>query len=296
MTTDIQTENLLFRHTPPKWHPYIKLMRLDRPIGIWLLLLPGWWSIVLLCGGIAHMPILAWYYMLLFAVGATVMRSAGCIVNDLWDRKLDAAVARTRTRPLASGELTPKQAVRCLSVLLGIGLLILLHFNMFTIMLGILSLALVVAYPAMKRITWWPQLFLGFTFNWGALMACAALTGEILLPAALLYIGGIFWTLAYDTIYAHQDKEDDALIGVKSTARLFGRKSPQIVSLFFGLAFCLFCISAVLIKGSCWALILPGCHLLWQIARWDMDNPQNCLRIFKSNRDFGLLLLLAFSL
>ncbi len=296
MTTDIQTEKMLFRLSPPSWHPYITLMRLDRPIGTWLLLLPGWWSIVLLCGGVRHMPLIAWYTVFLFALGSVLMRSAGCVINDLWDRKLDSAVARTRTRPLAAGDLTIRQAIRCLAVLLSISFLILLQFNLFTIALGFGSLLLVAAYPAMKRITWWPQLFLGFTFNWGALMGWAALTGELVLPAFLLYAGGIFWTLAYDTIYAHQDREDDAMIGVKSTARLFGRKSPQIVSLFFGIAFALFCTAALLVKGSGWWLVLPGIHMLWQIATWDMDNPQNCLKIFKSNRDFGLLLLLAFAI
>lgn len=283
MPTDIRAERFIFRSTPPAWHPYIKLARLDRPVGIWLLLLPGWWSIVLAGGG--------GYYLTLFALGAVLMRAAGCVVNDLWDRRLDAQVERTRTRPLASGEVSPRQALVFLFVLLSLSLAILLQMNALTIALGFLSLLPVVLYPLMKRVTWWPQLFLGLTFNWGALMGWATATGTIAPAAWLMYAGGIFWTLAYDTVYAHQDKQDDALVGIKSTARLFGDKSRIFVGLSLVLALALFALA----KGALTPLLLlPALHAAWQICRWDMRSPESCLSIFKSNVIFGLFLLIFF--
>lgn len=296
--TDIQNEHFLFKTMPKSWHPYLMLARLDRPIGTWLLLLPCWWSLTLASGGLFHLPATGWLYALLFALGALIMRGAGCVINDLWDRKLDAAVARTQSRPLASGAVTPKQALLFLASLLFAGLIILLQFNIPTIILAICSLALVIAYPLMKRITWWPQLFLGFTFNWGALVGWSAVTGSISLPALLLYIGGIFWTLSYDTIYAHQDKEDDALVGIKSTARLFADKSKKWVGSFFILALAFFTVAKLLAAGFTPALglmILPAAHAAWQMKNWDMDNHRSSLGMFKANRDFGLLLLLAFA-
>jgi len=283
---------------PKSWHPYLMLARLDRPIGTWLLLLPCWWSLTLAHGGLFRMTTRDWTYALLFALGALIMRGAGCIINDLWDRKLDAAVARTQNRPLASGAITVTQALLFLASLLLAGLIILLQFNLPTILLAATSLALVVTYPLMKRVTWWPQLFLGFTFNWGALVGWSAVTGEIALPALLLYAGGIFWTLSYDTIYAHQDKEDDALVGIKSTARLFAENSKKWVGTFFILALAFFTVAKMLSGGVNPALalmLLPAAHAAWQIKNWDMDNHRSSLGMFKANRDFGLLLLAAFA-
>jgi len=297
MTTDIQKTHFLFKTMPKSWHPYLMLARLDRPIGTWLLLLPCWWSLTLAEGGLFHMTAQGWVYAALFALGALVMRGAGCVINDIWDRKLDAAVARTQSRPLASGAVTVMQALLFLTSLLLTGLLVLLQFNLPTIVLASASLLLVVTYPLMKRVTWWPQLFLGFTFNWGALIGWTAVTGHIPLPALLVYTGGIFWTLAYDTIYAHQDKEDDALVGIKSTARLFAENSKKWVGGFFILALLCFTAAKWLAAGispTLGLLLLPAAHAAWQLKNWDMDNPRSSLGMFKANRDFGLLLLLAF--
>lgn len=274
------------------------LARLDRPIGTWLLLLPCWWSLVLASGGLQHLGLAGMVQAVLFAAGALIMRGAGCVINDLWDRKLDAAVARTQSRPLASGAVSVMQALFFLASLLLAGLLVLLQFNLTTIWVAICALALVAAYPLMKRITWWPQLFLGFTFNWGAWVGWTAVTGGASLAACLVYIGGIFWTLSYDTIYAHQDKEDDALVGIKSTARLFDQHSKKWVSGFLILALLFFTFAKITAAGISLALallLLPAAHALWQIRTWDMDNHHSSLALFKSNRDFGLLLLLAFS-
>lgn len=298
MATDIQKSHFLFKTMPKSWHPYLMLARLDRPIGTWLLLLPCWWSLTLAAGGVVHLGRTGWLYILLFALGALIMRGAGCVINDLWDRKLDAAVARTQHRPLAAGVVTPVQALLFLASLLLAGLIILLQFNVPTIVIAICSLALVIAYPLMKRVTWWPQLFLGFTFNWGALVGWSAVTGAVGLPALLLYVGGIFWTLSYDTIYAHQDKEDDALVGIKSTARLFAEKSKKWVGTFFMLALAFFAVAKMMAAGTTPALalmLLPAAHAAWQVKNWDMDNNHSSLGMFKANRDFGLLLLLALA-
>lgn len=284
--TDIKAEGRIVRMLPPFFASYAYLGRFDRPIGIWLLLLPGWWSIVLASGGAARMDGRAWMIFALFGVGAVVMRAAGCVVNDLWDRKLDAQVERTKQRPLASGAVSMRGALAFLFILLAIGLAILLQFNALTILLGLLSLPLIAAYPLMKRITWWPQLFLGFTFNFGALMGWGAVTGEIGLPAWFLYIGGIFWTLGYDTIYAHQDKEDDALAGIKSTARLFGTNSKKYVSAFFAVV----CVLIFIVRQS-FFLVPAALHLTWQLFAWKPDDAESSLCIFKSNRDFGFLVL-----
>jgi 4-hydroxybenzoate polyprenyltransferase len=295
MTTDIRKTHPVFTRTPPGWHPYIALARLDRPIGTWLLLLPCWWSLVMAAEGIGGLSAQGWRYAALFALGAIVMRAAGCVINDLWDRELDAAVERTRVRPLPAGEVNIRQAMMFLGFLLAGGLLILLRFNGLTVLLGVLSLGLVLTYPLMKRVTWWPQAFLGLTFNWGALMGWSALEGGLSLTPLMVYAGGIFWTLAYDTIYAHQDKEDDALAGIKSTARLFGGKSKIWVALFFILALAAFAAAKINAGGlhytlALWAL--PATHALWQIRRWDMNDAQSSLAMFRANRDFGLLVLL----
>ncbi|HQX26334.1 MAG TPA: 4-hydroxybenzoate octaprenyltransferase [Alphaproteobacteria bacterium] len=290
MHTDIKREGWIEKILPPVLRPYAALARLDRPIGIWLLLLPGWWAILLASNKPTRMDGEVWEFLVLFGIGAVVMRAAGCVVNDLWDRDLDRKVARTSLRPLASGEVTVRQAAVFLALLLCIGLVILLQFNALTIFLGVLSLPLIAIYPLMKRFTWWPQLFLGFTFNFGALMGWSAVTGSVDLPALLLYSGGIFWTLGYDTIYAHQDKEDDALAGIKSTALLFGEKSRGYVAAFF-------CIACILLFAACQSLFLipAALHLAWQLYAWKPDDAESSLRIFKSNRDFGILVLLGLA-
>lgn len=296
--SDIQPEKLIFSKTPAAWHPYIKLVRLDRPIGTWLLLFPCWWAIVLWHGGIRLVDAGGWAHIGLFALGALLMRSAGCIVNDLWDRRMDAQVERTRTRPLASGEITPRQAFILLGALLFSSFLILLTLPLLDIVLGFLSLVLVGVYPLMKRVTWLPQLFLGFTFNWGALMGWAAGNGSLQTPALLLYAGGIFWTLAYDTIYAHQDTTDDALVGIKSTALLFGKHSKKFVAGFFALAVLFFIFARYTATHASLSplIVFVIGHALWQLYRWQPDNPQSCLSVFKSNAVFGWLVLLFLAL
>lgn len=232
--------------------------------------------------------------MALFFIGAVVMRGAGCVVNDLWDRELDQKVERTRCRPIASGAVSVRQAVVFLGLLLLIGASILFSMSPLTIALGIGVLPLIVLYPYMKRITYWPQLFLGITFNFGALMGWSAVTGTLGWPAFALYIGGIFWTIGYDTVYAHQDKEDDIMAGIKSTALKFGRASKVIVSGFYVAAFICFAAAFMMVKGmiiSAVLLIIPAAHFVWQMKIWDMDDQAGSLAIFKSNRIFGLLFL-----
>ena len=237
--------------------------------------------------------------MILFAVGALVRRGAGCAFNDIIDRDIDAQVARTRGRPIPSGAITPKQALMLLAGLCLIGLVILLQFNWFAVALGAASLLLVAAYPFMKRITWWPQAWLGLTFNWGALLGFAAQTGRLDLGVAMLYAGLIFWTLGYDTIYAHQDKDDDELIGVKSTARLFGADSRKWILRFYAVAFTLI-LAAGFTEHAGWpfafVMLTAGAHMLWQMRQLNINNPENCLAVFRSNRDTGALIALAFLL
>jgi 4-hydroxybenzoate polyprenyltransferase len=233
------------------------------------------------------------------ALGAVVMRGAGCTFNDIVDRDYDAKVARTRGRPIPSGAVTVKQAVLFAAALSLVGLLILLMFNRLTIMIGAASLLLVVAYPFMKRITWWPQAWLGLTFNWGVLVGYAAETGRLDPPALLLYAGCIFWTLGYDTIYAHQDKEDDALIGVKSSARRLGSQTQPFLYFAYSMAFLLILAAGVLAGlGVVFALGLcvAGVHLVWQVRTLDIDRPLRCLRLFRANRDTGALIAAAMVL
>jgi 4-hydroxybenzoate polyprenyltransferase len=234
------------------------------------------------------------WYAILFLIGAVVMRGAGCTLNDMADVDFDAKVERTKNRPIASGRISRKQAFVFLVALSFAGLMVLLQFNWFSVVLGAASLLIVAIYPFMKRITHWPQFVLGLAFNWGALVGWSATHGSLALPAVLLYAGGIFWTLAYDTIYAHQDKEDDALIGVKSTALLFGAKSKPWLSAFFGAA--VFCFAAALfIIGvgltSYLGLAAAAFHAAWQLQRFDHSDSALCLKLFKSNRTFGLLFL-----
>lgn len=277
-------------------HPYVRLMRLDKPIGTWLLLLPCWWGLAFSAD---YFPNL--WLMLLFAVGAVVMRGAGCVVNDLYDRKLDRLVLRTRERPLASGEVGVPKACVFLGVLLLVGLGVLLQFNRATIITGALSLVLVFVYPLMKRVTWWPQLFLGLAFNWGVLLGGCAITGEIDFPHILAYVAGIFWTLAYDTIYAHQDKADDVTAGIKSTALLFGEKSLRWVALFYALTLAFLALAGwsygdELGRGYGWGLLVAACFAGVQLILWKPDDSENCARRFKDNRNFGLIVLAAIVL
>ncbi len=293
--TDIRFD--LLSKLPPQARPYALLMRLDRPIGWWLLLLPGWWAIMLATGGINGLSAHDFYLLILFFVGAIIMRGAGCIVNDLWDRDLDAKVERTRMRPLASGAVKPWQAIFFLCLLMSLGLLILLQTPVLTRWLGIFSLILIVAYPYMKRITWWPQAFLGVTFNFGVLMGWSAVTGTMGFAPVLMYIGAFFWTLGYDTIYAHQDKDDDQMVGIKSTALLFGERSKKWVGAFYAAAWVLIGLSAYIGGAGMLSMglfLLAGLHLLLQILIWKPDSPASSLRWFKSNRDCGLLFFLCF--
>jgi 4-hydroxybenzoate polyprenyltransferase len=280
----------------PSWaRPYLRLARADRPIGAWLLLLPCWWSAGLAAIGTGR-PYPDPWHVALFFVGAFVMRGAGCTWNDILDRDLDARVARTRSRPIPSGQVSVKAAAAFLVAQALVGLLVLLQFNRFTVLTGIASLGVVAIYPLMKRIIWWPQIILGFAFSWGALMGWAAVFSRLDAAALLLYAGAVAWVIGYDTIYAHQDREDDALVGVKSTARLFGARTRLALVGFYTVAVLLIGLSGaaagagpVFVVGC----ILFGAHLGWQIDRLDIADPDLCLRLFKSNRDAGLILFAA---
>ena len=283
----------------PRWlRPYLRLTRLDRPIGWWLLLLPCWWS-----SALAAVADGAWgpnpWHILLLLIGAIVMRGAGCTWNDLVDRDIDARVERTRSRPIPSGQVSVPAAVAFLVAQALVGLLILLQFNRFAIVVGMASLGVVAIYPFMKRVTYWPQIFLGLAFSWGALMGWAAARGRLELPALLLYAGSIAWVMHYDTIYAHQDKEDDALVGLKSTALLFGARTKPALMLFSAAAVMLIGLAGYAANaGAVFALGLAvfAAHLGWQIARIVLDDPESCLRVFRSNRDAGLILFAALLL
>jgi 4-hydroxybenzoate polyprenyltransferase len=280
----------------PAWsRPYLRLSRADRPIGGWLLLMPCWWSAGLAAVAAGH-PYPSPWHVFLFFVGAFLMRGAGCTWNDILDRDLDAKVARTRSRPIPSGQVSTKAAIVFLVAQALIGLLVLVQFNRFTIMAGIASLAVVAIYPLMKRVTWWPQVFLGLAFSWGALMGWPAVFGKLDVPAYLLYAGSIAWVIGYDTIYAHQDREDDALIGVHSTARLFGTWTRVWLMFFYATAVLLIGLAgAAAGAGPVFVIgcILFGAHLGWQIDRLDINDPDLCLRLFKSNRDAGFILFAA---
>jgi len=275
--------------------PYLRLMRLDRPIGTWLLFWPCVFGLAL---GAADQPreiagdlrLIA-----LFAIGSIVMRGAGCTYNDIVDRDIDAAVARTRGRPLPSGAVSLRAAWVFLALQCAVGLTILLQLNTYSVLLGAASLLLIAIYPFMKRVTWWPQAWLGLTFNWGALVGFSARTGHLEWTAFALYAACFFWTLGYDTIYAHQDREDDALIGVKSTARLLGSSSRVWIGIFYGL-------TLVLLVAAAWPpetlfavlLLTVAAHFAWQVRRLDIDDPGLCLKIFRANRDAGALIAAAF--
>lgn len=271
--------------------PYLRLIRLHQPIGIILLMWPCWWSIALAAQGAPPTSLL-----ILFAFGALLMRSSGCIINDLTDRELDKQVARTRLRPLASGELHVKQALLLLAILLLLALCIALHLGTQVMLWAALSLIPVVIYPWMKRISWWPQLVLGLTFNWGALMGWVAVRGEVEWPAIMLYIAGLFWTLGYDTIYGHQDKEDDARIGIKSTALRLGEHTKVAIALFYTLMIACIAIAMHYDSISPWRLFFLAAvalHCAWQVYCLDIDTPQICRKIFLSNSITGALIWLS---
>jgi 4-hydroxybenzoate polyprenyltransferase len=289
---DAVREHWADRVLPRSFRPYARLARLERPIGWWLLLLPGWWAIAMAQvasgGGLANI-----WYLVLFLIGAIVMRGAGCTFNDIVDRDFDGSVARTRSRPIPSGQVTVTQAKAFMIALSLTGFLVLIQFNWTAVMLGVLSLVTVAIYPFMKRFTYWPQVFLGIAFNWGALLGWAAVRGQLELPAVLMYLGGISWTLAYDTIYAHQDKEDDLAIGIKSTALKFGAATPKWLGFFFALSFALLFASGFTAgAGIIFYTGLAGAalHGAWQLARLDIDDPERCLKLFRSNRNFGLII------
>jgi 4-hydroxybenzoate polyprenyltransferase len=288
--TDIRSDDWVDRCTPAAWRPYLRLARLDRPIGTWLLLFPGWWGVALAARGWPD-----WWLMALFGIGAVAMRGAGCTLNDIADRDFDARVARTRTRPIASGAISVKQAIAFMALELAIGAAVLLSFNRTAILLGLLVLVLIATYPFMKRITYWPQFFLGLNFNWGALLGWAAVRGDLQWPAALLYAGGICWTLGYDTIYAHQDKDDDALVGIKSSALALGSRTRPFLFVFYLGAVALWAASGIL-AANAWpfwlGLALATAQLLWQASAVDTEDSADCLAKFRSNRIVGWALLL----
>ncbi|HEX9073443.1 MAG TPA: 4-hydroxybenzoate octaprenyltransferase [Pseudolabrys sp.] len=285
------TGNWVDSLAPPFSRPYLRLARLDRPIGSWLLLMPCWWSVGLAGMHEGRFPGL--WPIVLFFVGAFAMRGAGCTWNDLVDRNLDGLVERTRSRPIPSKQVTIAQATTFMLAQALVGLLVLIQFNHFTVVTGFASLLVVVIYPFMKRITYWPQIFLGLAFSWGALMGWPAAFGRLDWPALVLYAGSICWVIGYDTIYAHQDREDDLLIGIKSTALLFGERTRPMLTSFYVAAVVLIAGAGLMAGGGIFfmiGLIAFAGHLAWQVTRLDIDDPEHCLMLFKSNRDAGLIL------
>ncbi|MGB6119402.1 MAG: 4-hydroxybenzoate octaprenyltransferase [Mesorhizobium sp.] len=298
---DAPSGHWVYRYLPRAAWPYAQLARWDRPIGWILLLWPCWWSAALAASAFATPDEPLWTLLpspvtlLLFLIGAVAMRGAGCTYNDIVDTDIDAQVERTRSRPLPSGKVTRKQAWIFLAAQALVGLVVLLQFNSFAILLGISSLAIVAIYPFAKRVTWWPQLVLGLAFSWGALMGWAEEFGTVDAPSLLLYAGSILWVIGYDTLYAHQDKEDDALVGVKSTARLFGSKTIYwLIGLYSG-ALILFAWAFAMAEVPMPALaglLAAAAHMSRQIRTLDIDDPDQCLRLFKSNGTVGWLIFL----
>ncbi len=294
---DAPRKNWVNRFAPQKLRPWLWLMRADRPIGVWLLLWPCWWSVALASRAIDVFPDPV--LLILFAIGAFAMRSAGCIYNDILDRDIDAKVARTQARPLASGQISVKSAMVLIVALCLVGLAVLIQFNLFAICLGFASVGIVLIYPLMKRVTFWPQAFLGLAFSWGALMGWAAIFGSVALAPVILYGSAVAWTIGYDTIYAHQDKEDDEVIGLKSTALKFGAHTPRWLSLFYGITWAGLAFAGWSV-GAGWlffaGMLLAGAHLIWQIVTLDIDDSQNCLDRFRSNHGFGAIVFFALVL
>ena len=292
--SDIEVDHWILRIAPQSWRPYLRLIRADRPIGTWLLLIPCLWSVTI-ASNVAGLGAPNPWYIALFTVGSFVMRGAGCAINDLWDRDIDARVARTATRPIASGEISVVAGLIFLAGLLLVGLVVLLQFNTSTITLGVASLGLVATYPLMKRVTYWPQAFLGLTFNWGALLAWVAVEVAISETTVMIYIACILWTLGYDTIYGHQDKEDDIHVGVKSSSIKLGEKTKPFVMVMYAGTTVLLGIAGSMV-GLNWvyfaALGVVAMQFTWQVLTLDIDNPDNCLARFKSNRDAGLIIFI----
>jgi len=291
---DARPGNWVDRYAPAGIRPYLHLARFDRPIGSWLLLFPCWWSLALaeLHRGRPYPNL---WYLVLFFIGAFVMRGAGCTYNDIVDRDYDGRVERTAMRPIPSGAVSLHNAVIWACLLSLVGLAVLLQFNRFTIMLGISSLLLIAIYPFMKRFTYWPQLMLGLTFKWGALVGWSAVFASLDPPALVLYAGCVMWTIGYDTIYAHQDKEDDALLGLRSTALRFGDATKSWVGGFYGIAVVLWAVAAALAHAHLvffLALGLVTLQLAWQVTTLETDSPVNCLRRFRSNKDVGWVIFL----
>ena len=298
MVADARPANWADRYAPAWLLPYLRLARADRPVGFWLLALPCFWSVAL-AGRSIEAPYPDPWLLVLFAVGAIAMRAAGCTYNDIVDREIDAQVARTQSRPLPSGQVSVTAAIIFMLGLCLVGLTVLLSLNTFSVVLGLGVSPIVALYPFMKRVSHWPQAVLGLAFNWGALMGWAAVLGRLDAAPLLLYAGAIAWTIGYDTIYAHQDREDDALIGMKSTALRFGRTTKTWLSVFYAFAW-----SAIVVAGwlsGAGALFLAGmglagAQLAWQVATLDIDDAENCLRRFRANRDFGLIVFAAVAL
>ncbi len=303
---DATDANWVDRFAPVPTRPYLRLSRADRPAGTWLLLIPCWWGIGLAAATGQGWTAQSIWLMIACAMGAFLMRGAGCTWNDISDRHIDAQVSRTRSRPIPSGQVTPKKAAVWMIAQALLAFAILLTFNTTAIILGIVSLAPVAIYPFAKRFTWWPQIFLGIAFNWGAILGWAAVTGTLSLAPVLLYLAGIIWTLFYDTIYAHQDREDDALIGVKSTARLFAENTPKWLMGFLIACTVLLAMSTILALAptqSPLPLLIAlagvwgfGWHLAWQLRRLDINDTDLCLKLFRSNRDAGLIIALSLGI
>ncbi|MGH6737368.1 MAG: 4-hydroxybenzoate octaprenyltransferase [Methyloceanibacter sp.] len=294
---DAAPQNWVDRHAPAWLVPYLRLARADRPIGFYLLALPCFWGV-----GLAGLSVGAAYpdpwLLLLFAIGAIAMRAAGCTYNDIVDRDIDAKVARTRGRPLPSGQVSVAQAAIFMGLLSLIGLAVLLSLNRFAILLGLCVIPIVMLYPFVKRISHWPQAVLGLAFNWGALMGWAAVLGRLDAAPIVLYAGAVAWTIGYDTIYAHQDREDDALIGTKSTALRFGRATKTWLAGFYAFAWSAMVMTGLLAGAGLVFLIfigVAGAQLAWQVATLDIDDADNCLARFRSNRDFGLIVFAAIA-
>ena len=294
---DASPRNWVDRIAPVAWRPYLRLARFDRPIGAWLLLFPCWWGQALAELSLGHSYPQPWY-LALFLVGAFVMRGAGCTYNDIVDKDYDASVARTAARPIPSGQVSVAEAQMFLAVLGIAGFAILIQFNLFTIALGASSLILVAVYPFMKRFTYWPQIVLGLTFKWGALVGWSAVTGSLSPAPLALYAGCVLWTVGYDTIYAHQDKEDDLLVGLKSTALRLGDATPRWLAAFYAGAVLLWGLAGALAGARLafyLALTLVAIQFAWQVATLDAADPANCLSRFKSNRLVGWALLVGIA-
>lgn len=293
---DAPRGNWVDTYLPPRWRPFAQLARWDRPIGWWLLLWPCLWSLALATGA-AGRPLPDLWYAFLFWLGAVAMRGAGCTYNDIVDRHIDARVARTRSRPLPSGRVKLREAIAFMMAEAMVGFLVLLQFDLFSVTLGIASLGVVAIYPFMKRVTGYPQLVLGLAFSWGALMGWSVVFHGLSAAPLALYVGAVAWTVGYDTIYAHQDREDDALIGLGSTARTFGEQSRPFLAFCYTLAVAAVGTAVALAHGHVFAWLgLAGfaAHLAYQVIRFDMDDGERCLTLFRANREAGLILFTGF--